>query len=406
MKLSEWIFLFLIIFSSFALISFYSIDRSSASGIAETQYANILTAACHDAAKTIPTETVESDSVWTKKEDREHTLNTLYKTIQYGFNTEYTSKGNEVTIYTPVVCLIDNDGYYISFNSAYDQYGNTYWANSASSYDAKMYSETITTSSLNSWTAGYGNFIVRYYLNDTVELTLPDGESIKDKRGKVYEKLKDYVNKGIVSEDALNELLIVAEDGGKKYNIIDLLKNKDDIFEKERNNQVIKLINEEVEFYVNHHNLWAEQLDVPYSFAMPEIAGEDWHRLLEHPTIISFMQGMQVRTQTRYFNIYALAGGEVTEEKQYFITSGDTYLDGKPVYTYHVIGGNCKDCNVEFVKDSTDITNKNTVEGKDITITDGYYTCNGEKIENIYTSMSACAEQGAYPCECVINYNE
>jgi hypothetical protein len=134
-----------------------------------------------------------------------------------------------------------------------------------------------------------------------------------------------------------------------------------------------------------------------YSFTMPEIASEDWHRLLTNPSILSFLQGRQAQASKNYVNVYALGGGEVTRETSYFITSDNTY---------HYLGaGACNDHDIDYVETEEHYTYKNNGSSRTVTTTVGSYTCDGEIIEHTYDSMEACAIQGAYPCSCVLNHN-
>ncbi len=89
-------------------------------------------------------------------------------------------------------------------------------------------------------------------------------------------------------------------------------------------------------------------------------------------------------------------------EREYFITEG-VHGEGK---TYHLLGGNCADYSVVYVKEDYVVSKKDVHEGKEVTHAEGYWTCNGTRIDKIYTSMGACARLGAYPCNCAVNYNE
>lgn len=404
MRLSEWILIFIILFMGFSVVTFHTIDLDSQSTITETQYANMIAVACHDAAKTIPQENMESNSVWNKDYEKEYTVNTFYNTLAYCFNAEYTSVAPEIKMYTPVIVLIDNNGYYIAFNSAFDRY-TTKWEDTAD-INAESMKETITISALNAWTTTYGGnkgFMVRYFLNNTVEITLPDGTVICDKKEVVIDKLKTLLEKGMIEEELLIKPLIIDDSGLNKYSIIDFLNNKDDVYEKEKYHFIVNNINTEVEFYINNHNLTVRGKDIQYHYEMPFISEEEWHRLLEHPTVISFLQGIQTPTHGQYYNIYAIGGGEYAAERKYYIT--EKHSGGKTLLTYHLLEGTCEDHTVTYEESSKSIPVKDIKKNAFLEIKDGYYLCDGEKILHIYTSMESCAELGAVPCECAINYN-
>lgn len=397
MRLSDYIIIFFVIFGGLTLFTFYSINMESEANITNTEYANVLTAATQDAAGTIDFHNVTGRGVWTSEEKRNLTLDTFYTTLKYGFNFEYTAKEDEVYIYTPVVCLIDNNGYYISYNSSFDESGSTKRPIESSDTEAKAWTQTTTVSPLLTWAKKYGDFTVRYYLDDTMDITLPTGEVINGKREKILTKIEEYFRRESLSDSAMNIHYIY--EGLNSYSIKDLINNKDGIYDREKYEYIVRKINEEVEYYINHQNLWAADLDIPYSFTMPEIASEDWHRLLANPTVISFLQGAQAKTQSGYINIYALAGGEITKDRQYYITEAS----GRK--TYHYLSGKCPYHTIGYTERELKEEAKIGQEIKQIITKREYYTCDGQPIRHIYASMEDCAKENAYPCECAINHN-
>ena len=141
---------------------------------------------------------------------------------------------------------------------------------------------------------------------------------------------------------------------------------------------------------------------------MPEISGEDWSRLLQNPTVISFLQGRSVAQKNKIINIYSLSGGELMQKYHYFIDENDYY---------HCLEGKCLDS-----------AGNNRIEKKAITKTVSYKdytdhgkpapidkerettvyvnTFDGKIINTIYPSMEECSKvKPCQACKCVYDLN-
>lgn len=417
MKFSDYILVFIIVFFGFSIILFRTVNTYSESGITNTEYANKLTTACNDAAKTIHLENVKDDGVWLSAEDRNETLETFYNTLEYCFNADDTVQESEIKVYTPIVCLVDLNGYYVAYNSSFDETvidgekiikreTNANNANIEKQYK-KMVENTITVSNLNTWATTYNSgFTVRYFLNDHIEIITPTGKIVSGTRADVDDFLQQELAKNnpsgtygistanLSAEQRRGEMI-------EEPSINDLLRD-DSVYASFKNSTVIQQINKTIEYYINQQNLMASTFDIPYKFTMPEIKSEDWCRLLENPTVLSFLQGSQMITHTGYINVYSLAGGELIKEKMYFITS--EVINEKDVLTYHYIHGRC---GADLIRNegTNTVTVKDGTKTKTINYKYYYFTYKGQEIKTFYSSMEECAKKGAYPCECVYNYN-
>lgn len=419
MKFSDYLIIFIFIFAAFGIIAFYGINTESKAGIASNEYSAKLTAACEDAIKTINTENIEKNSLWGEVSERTKTLDTFYTTLRMGFNVKNTNQDNELKVYIPVVCLIDLDGYYISYNSAFDDSGQIVrLASDEDSYAED--SQTMTVSPLNTWTDSVDGYIVRFFLNDYIEIT----KGTVTYAGKRPEVLKKVSKAETNSIDTLKKLL-----------------SQDDYYDIYRSELITDEINKNIEYYINQQNVMAKALDISYDYdipyfkykdgekievdsstgeyTLPKVEAEDWHRALQRPTVISFLQGIQMRTREEFVNVYSLAGGELIKQQNYFIeeeideSTGKVKVDsdGNPIRRYHILEeGICDEVTVEKkierhrisvnVTTASDLTNPESEEYKDV-----IWTCNGERITNIYSSMEDCAIRGAYPCSCCKNLN-
>lgn len=367
MKLSNYIMIFLTIGLCLALIPFVNIDITSIANERNIAYSNKLTSACYDAAQTMKTDNIEKyGCIWNDEDDLCDTLDVFYNSLVYSFNWDTMGRVDEMALYTPVVCLIDVNGYYISHNVVFDTTGMVQIPSDAEKRNG--------LTALNTWSKTYSGVIMRYFLNDNVEIYTLAGKKYSGNRKEVYKLLQEELP-GSTEEAALAFII------------------NDDEFSSEKNSVIIQEINKQCEYYINRHNIIGDNYEMQYTFEMPEVAGEDWSRLVENPTIISFLQGYSTQTSNNMLNIYALGGGELVSNYHYFIDSNDDYhcLEAEPgvVKTY-------RSETVTYEEDG--VTKTKTVEHV-------VYEYNGMEIEVLYPNQTECAKRGALPHKCVYDWN-
>lgn len=347
MKLHHYI----IIICSFIIVAFVAFNfitqRTIAVNQTNIEYANYLTAACHDAAKTIDIDKIdESVGVWRNRSDIDYTLSIFYETLARNFGSKGDILGDIIKQKTPFVALIDTNGFYISYNAVFDKYDNS--VISASSEDVNVVSE------INTWTETVGTCIVRYYLSDYVQIILDNNEVYSGNRYNVYKQL------------SLSGLLIPE---------LDYLINDND-FNNSKNHAIITKIEQQLNYYANTQLINVNDYCTGYNITLPEIEGEYWARMIKSPSVISFMQGEQQILTGNLLNVYAYAAGELTSKIPYFVDSDDYYhrLDNELVTT---------------------VNTTVTINGVDTTVIEYYF--NGNPITEFYSSMEECAKAGAVP---------
>ena len=184
MKFSDYVLVFLGIFLCFAVVSFANVDITKRVNTQNVEYSSKLTAACYDAAQTMNTDNVEKfGCVWNDEDDLNRTLTVFYNSLVYSFNWDNQGRVDEMALYTPVVCLIDINGYYISHNVVFDTSGMVQIPTDAEKRNG------LTT--LNTWTKNYGGVLLRYFLNDNVEVYALDGTIYSGNRKDVYQTLTE-----------------------------------------------------------------------------------------------------------------------------------------------------------------------------------------------------------------------
>lgn len=302
------------------------------------EYANKLTSACYDAAQTIDGEELGSKKgVWNSLEDRKNTLFVFYKSLAKNLNKDNDVQITSIPEYTPFVLLVDTNGFYLSYNACFDEYGNAVVPKNMDSINV--------ISNLNTWVDTFSGISVRFYLNDYVDVTTSDGRFYSGLRDNVYEQLPD----------------------GEKAVLSFLMDN--DRFEENRIYVVAKTIEDTINYYLNTQSINVTGYNTGYQVTLPQIKHEDWSRMLQHPTVISFMQGKQQYVDGRMLNIYSYASGELNTGYRYFVADGLYYrIDKTTGLVYGV--------------------------DEDGVITATYQ---GIPVSGFYSSVEECAKEGAIP---------
>jgi len=346
MKLTNYIIAFVAaIFAAFILYN-YVTQRSSAYNRTNIEYANSLTTACHDAAKTINTDNLApNEGVWQTRADMNYTLDIFYETLSRNFGESGEMLAEIMKEKTPIVVLVDTDGFYINFNAAFDKYGNA--------VVSPAYEKANVITSINTWTDKYGSYIVRYYLSDYIQITTNNGTVYSGDRKDVY--------KAMSSAGAMSSSITFIADDTK--------------FSEYKNVVIAKKLEDQINYFLNTQFINVNEYFTGYNVTIPALSGEEWARLIKSPTIISFMQGNQETLNGNMLNVYAYASGELTPKHLYFIHDNYYYrLDSDLVVT-----------------NSTTMT----INGTATTITE--YLFHGSPITKFYTSMEECAMAGAIP---------
>ncbi len=129
-----------------------------------------------------------------------------------------------------------------------------------------------------------------------------------------------------------------------------------------RREVIIKLVQDTLKQEINSHKTYAKLMGLNYDFYLPEIANDDWTNSINDISLMSFIQGVQIGTNS-YYNNYALGGSRIIETE---------YLYGTKDKLYHF-----KSCS--------------GVQG---------YLNGAEEtdVENVFVNKAQAAENGYWPC--------
>ena len=335
MKFSHVIGIFLSLFVLLTLPVFFFTDMNTKAQTTTTEYSQYLQSAAN-AAVSAATEHMNNGNLFNTEDARKAAVDAYYNILIKCFNYDYSTNMDLVKYYTPCIFLIDNDGYYIEYTETYSSGG----------YDT--YTDVITP--INKWSAVYGDYYVEFHLDNSVKI-IYNGESYEGFYKDVYNKLKKP--SALLSGTAPE---------------LPSFSAPEKEFAQTKYEYILNIIQDRLEYYVNtHQEFFNQKGNVQYAFTLPRITGDDWGRLLDSPTAMGLLQGIQVPYSDEFINIYAFSGNELTETQKYYILYDETYGQ----YYYHT-GKHLHDMGI-----NTDHLT-------------GY-------------SMEGAAKQGAHPCpECIL----
>lgn len=286
MKLSDFTILFAAIFMCFFLVYSYNVDLSTEAAHEEMDYSQMLTAACYDAVGDL-TVANHNNAVFTK-ETIQRAIDTYFNTLKINMGVfDSPQNADLVSLYSPVVCIVDNDGFYINYLTSYvDSTGAV--------------CQTRVTTPKQGWAIGYGNYTVMLGLGDMVEVVnKATGEYYWGNYHKVYEQTGIYF---------LSDSFTYAG-------------NIQSSFQEYKKKYIINEITDAMEYYVSNHNFLVADYHLNYTFELPAISSSYWSQLLTGPAIIGFLQGIPVKGGT-FINIYSSAGSHVVKDTGYYIVDG------------------------------------------------------------------------------------
>ena len=288
------IFIALVIFVSVPML--INTDFNTKASSSTAQYASYLQSATNAGiSAAIPYQT--DGLLFRSTLARNSAVDAYYNVLVKCFNYDFSTNMDMVKYYTPCIFLIDNDGYYIEYTETYNKDGFA------------TYTDIITP--INKWSARYGNYMVEFRLDNYVRVTY-DGTSHEGYYKDVFKKLGEPSALHTGDSSPNPELPNFDAD--------------DEKFAQVRYEYIIDNIQSRLEYYVNTHQEFFNHLgNVQYTFTLPKITGDDWGRLLDEPTIIGFLQGVQVPHSDSFINVYAFTGNELTQAQRYFILYDDAY---------------------------------------------------------------------------------
>lgn len=278
MKTDNWVIIFIIIIFSLLIPYFYKTAL-----IDKEQYESVVIkddtiSACRAAINEVYS---QDGLTFETIEARKVALDTFYHTLGKSLNYDEAELEESLKYHIPCVIMVDWNGYYVQYVTEYKDVNNY-----------TQYSEQITN--INTWNNTYGNYIVRYRLDNTVEVRMVNADKKEEGNySKVYEAL------GKPAELSFMETV--------------------DAFNLERNNCVVQSISETSNYYINTHNSFFNTHEASYAVSLPCDDNNGTDSLLNKPSVIAFYQGAQVSSLDGYVNVYTYVASDLSEGRLYFV---------------------------------------------------------------------------------------
>lgn len=399
MKIQNYAIIFIIIILPFSIVCKTTINEKIDTLNDETRINNAIDAATVDAVKTIIDLNNEFYNLYgdqmlnltqpLAKEAIDTFFNTLSINNNLPFVKDDSLKTAYFSTYIPAIIVIAYDGFYVYSIEETAAGTEEYVLSSKIPY---VYKDPT-------------GYIIHFTLGNYIELYAPNGVLYKgefkkdyiDQAKDEYDEIHDILS--MLTLEALPQLttdmslimygltrsstdsgvtlptlpsyLTTMSTSGKPPMTRDYsdVYSGDDVseFNIKRREVIISLITSTLNEKMNKHNRYADMMGVTYDFYLPEIKDSEWINSIDDISIMAFIQGIPVGTDS-YYNNYALGSARIVRAERYYALT-----DGSGIY-YHK-----KDC-----KDLIDGTKYDTA---------------GEP-ENVdaFLSKISAAKAGYYPC--------
>lgn len=91
-------------------------------------------------------------------------------------------------------------------------------------------------------------------------------------------------------------------------------------FHEKRRDVILNMIRDTLQQEINSHQTYAKIMGSNYDFSIPDIADDDWTNSINDISVMSFIQGMPIGTNS-YYNNYALGGSRIVQTDYIYGTS-------------------------------------------------------------------------------------
>lgn len=270
--------------------------------------------------------------------NKEEVLSTFFTSLYSSLGIiSDVSAQDEIEIYIPVILLCDVDGYYVYY---YDEY----IASDGNTYIERVWTEKMPYSHEDEY------FVYRLTLTDIVHVY--DRDNILGLDRPVIESERKEFAKNPIYEDF-------------RRNYSDCILLDDEDYSLIRKGAIINRMEEVMAYYTSRHNHIAKEQGITYSFSFPTGNQENWAEYIDDVNILVVFQGYPYGPDRNYtYNKVASAGANLIKKPRYYVEERSWY------FLAHRQG-------CEKIREGTTL------------------------LEETFDSIEACAELGAYCCECI-----
>ncbi|MDQ0271219.1 hypothetical protein [Cytobacillus purgationiresistens] len=292
MKITNWTIIFVIVLIPLMFNLHLKDTQTSKAQNLSMHYNNVLTSAVMDASASL-LENVEQEfesgyaSAKYTSANKDAAIDTFLKTLSLNFAPGNDQVSRDVIkSYIPLILLVDYRGYYVY---SWDDFINE---------KGEVESDLVPRP--------FKPYVYHDNKGNILSFTLDDYVIAFDK---VANKWEEGYREEI--KDSLN---------------IPLLQD-DELFENIRRTTILNAIQDDAQYYINHHNTYAARLGITYTFTLPILSKEDWQNTIDDIGLLSFIQGVPLVGGGTYNN-YALSTSKIAKANRYIATE----VDGSKFY--------------------------------------------------------------------------
>jgi hypothetical protein len=290
MKITNFAIIFVILVFPFLVINDLKIKEEKFALNNKLRYNAAIEAAVQDAAAALTINSSQAyeagyESAKKYRANKEEALQAFLKTLSLNFDVDGDTIGmNTLLRYIPAIVVIDYDGYWIYTPQEYTNERNE-----------TEFTHVWLPKKPFAYHDRFGNSL-NFTLDDYV--TVYDRTCNKWMEGRRdalrYDPSKprcDQVNIPLINE--------IADDADG------------DEFDQVRRNTIVRLIQEDLAYYINTYNISAKKLGMTYTFTLPAMSEEDWTNTVDDIGFLAFIQGIPLGDG--YYNNYALGGSRIVK---------------------------------------------------------------------------------------------
>lgn len=277
MKITDFIIIFLVIFS----VGFFVVE-SKAENTKDYAYYNhkhegAMTIAAEDAIDMLRTNVTPKlqlgyESYKYNPADPQVAFDTFVQTLALNYQVEDSVTTDLLQRYVPAFAVVDYDGLLLNVYKEYtDSRGD------------KVLSRVWLPKMPFSFTDNEGN-IVNFTIDEDIEVFDVELQEW------LYGKRADVIADGEVTIDLLNDA---------------------ELFDQVRRTTIVNVLQDQLAYYINEHNVYTKGLDVTYKFALPTIPEEDWFNTVDDISILAFFQGYAQQMHEGVYHEYAFMGARL-----------------------------------------------------------------------------------------------
>lgn len=281
MKISDFVVIYFIIVLPLLLFAQWRAEDTNTFAKLNNQYDGAMVVATHDAVNELrlnakPNYESGYESRKFSRINKQPAYETFIHSLALNFGTEDAITKDLLARYVPVFGILEYDGFSMSVYKEFSKENTT-------NFD-RVWLPKIPFA----YHDGRGN-IIQFTLDEHVTVyDAMEEEWIKGDRREV----KDIVD-------------------------IDLLQDAKK-FDRMRRDTIVSILQENLAYQINEHNVYTKNLGITYKFAMPLISQEDWYNTVDDIGVIAFFQGFPYQRGTGVFNQFAFSGSRLVKEEVYY----------------------------------------------------------------------------------------